>query len=565
MAWHAPGMHRLVGFTMICAGLLGCASNGSSDSGSSAGTLTTLGETGNNSGDGDGDGEPGDGDGDGDGEPGDGDGEPGDGDGDDVKFDVGPMGMDLPEQVDACKVSDNGDGAGPCEMSAPADSFAPVLQWSFTPNDGNHQTLTTPLVANLTDDNQDGEIDLCDIPDVVLLAFPTAPNPGNLYVLDGETGSLHYRIPQPVNWRTTPAVGDIDADGVPEILVQSNQSTIYCFEHDGSLKWESQSVAGAPNTSTGPAIALADIDVDGDVEIIFENLVLDHDGALVWSSVVNNQWSPATVAADLDGDDLMELIHPTAAFRHDGSLYYSTPNVGVGFTAVANMDDDDDPEIVVTSSTGISVIEHDGSIKFSGLQPAGGFNYARPPAVHDMNGDDIADFAVGAGSVFAIYNRMGGVIWSVPVDDASGSAGSTAFDFLGDNGAEAMYGDENFIWAFEQGGVPVVQQARSSATVVEYPVVADVDNDGSAEILIGSSHPYVYNGEPNPYPTLQVFQDAQDRWIQARRIWNQHTYHVSNVREDGTIPQYEPKHWLELNTFRTNAQIENGGICDPVG
>ena len=60
--------------------------------------------------------------------------------------------------------------------------------------------------------------------------------------------------------------------------MQSNNATIYCFEHDGTLKWESQSVSAAPDNSTGPAIALADIDVDGDVEIIFENLVLDHHG-----------------------------------------------------------------------------------------------------------------------------------------------------------------------------------------------------------------------------------------------------------------------------------------------
>ena len=562
-----------------------CSDDGSSEA--SAGSLATLTtETGgtlttsesgtmSNSTTGDGDGDPAT-TGDGDGDPtttttttGDGDGDPsttGDGDGDDnVKFDVGPVETDIPPAGDQCKVNDEGDAGGPCEMSAPADAFAPVLQWSFTPDDGNHQTLTTPLVANLTDDNDDGEIDLCDIPDVVLLAFPTAPNPGNLYILDGETGELHFKIEQPVNWRTTPAIGDVDDDGIPEILVQSNSNTIYCFEHDGQLKWTSQSVAAAPHSNTGPAIALADIDTDGDVEIIFENIVLDHMGNVLWSTNTNNQWSPATVVADLDGDDMMEIIHPTAAYRFDGSLYYNSGQLGAGFTAVANMDDDDDPEVIVTSSSGIAVLEHDGTVKFSGLQPVGGFNYARPPAVHDMNGDDVADFAVGAGSRFAVYDQMGGVIWDVAVDDSSGSAGSTAFDFLGDNGAEAMYGDENYIWAFEPGGISVVQQERSSATVTEYPVVVDVDNDGSAEIVVGSSHPLVYSGDPNPYPTVQVFQDADDRWIQARRIWNQHTYHVTNVREDGTIPQFETKHWLELNTFRTNAQIENGGICDPVG
>jgi hypothetical protein len=35
------------------------------------------------------------------------------------------------------------------------------------------------------------------------------------------------------------------------------------------------------------------------------------------------------------------------------------------------------------------------------------------------------------------------------------------------------------------------------------------------------------------------------------------------VHEDGTIPAVEPRHWELLNTFRTQAQIEAGGVCQP--
>ncbi|MEX1368538.1 MAG: hypothetical protein AB1Z98_35745 [Nannocystaceae bacterium] len=85
-------------------------------------------------------------------------------------------------------------------------------------------------------------------------------------------------------------------------------------------------------------------------------------------------------------------------------------------------------------------------------------------------------------------------------------------------------------------------------------MVADIDNDGSAEILVVS-----YNNAP----ALQAIRDAEDRWIQARRIWNQHAYYVTNVREDSTIPQVPVDNWPLLNTFRTNAQIEGGGLCKP--
>jgi hypothetical protein len=99
---------------------------------------------------------------------------------------------------------------------------------------------------------------------------------------------------------------------------------------------------------------------------------------------------------------------------------------------------------------------------------------------------------------------------------------------------------------------------RSSGTLSEYPVVADIDNDGSAEIVV------VSNTYLTSSPTVQVIRDKQDRWIQARRIWNEHAYHVTNVREDGTIPQFEQPSWQRLNTFRTNAQISGGAACQPV-
>jgi hypothetical protein len=40
-------------------------------------------------------------------------------------------------------------------------------------------------------------------------------------------------------------------------------------------------------------------------------------------------------------------------------------------------------------------------------------------------------------------------------------------------------------------------------------------------------------------------------------------YHVTNVREDARIPQFEQPSWQLLNTYRTNAQIEDGGVCNP--
>jgi hypothetical protein len=233
---------------------------------------------------------------------------------------------------------------------------------------------------------------------------------------------------------------------------------------------------------------------------------------------------------------------------------------------VADLDDDGLPEVLLTSINGLSLIEHDGTITYQNLRPtnvaAGGTNWLRPATIHDFDGDGAAEYATSSASQYSVYEADATILWTAPVSDQSGIAAGTAFDFLGAGAAQAMYADEMNMFVFDGGGNVLLQISRKSGTLSEYPVVADIDNDGSAEILVVSNN-HLGGGDP----CIQAIRDVQDRWIQARRIWNQHSYHVSNVREDGTIPQFEPKSWEGLNTFRTNAQIEGGGLCmpDPIG
>ena len=66
-------------------------------------------------------------------------------------------------------------------------------------------------------------------------------------------------------------------------------------------------------------------------------------------------------------------------------------------------------------------------------------------------------------------------------------------------------------------------------------------------------------------PAVQALRDENDGWVPARRIWNQYHDHVTNVREDGTIPTIQPKNWESLNTSHAQAQISPSGVCVPAG
>ncbi|MCH9688164.1 MAG: VCBS repeat-containing protein, partial [Deltaproteobacteria bacterium] len=460
-----------------------------------------------------------------------------------------------------CEVVDGMNGIGDCTAEAPPDSFDPEVQWSW--NGGS--AIVTPLVINLTDDDGDGNPTTCDIPDIVVVT-----EDGVLHVLDGATGGEHFTIGQFVSGMVTPAVGDIDGDGLPEIVAGVGgilgPLAIAAFEHDGTFKWQTEPVW---DHDQGGAIAIADLDNDQSPEIIADGVVVNADGSVRFEAPAQTGWfiaqrSTATLAADLDGDGDLEVVLGQSAYHHDGSLYYEELAVAPGYPQVAELDGDGNPEIIITNDNGITILEHDGTIKNIDVRPTGdppGLGaWFRPATVHDFDGDEVSEFAVSSAASYSVFEPNLLVNWTSPVQDGSGWAAGTAFDFLGDGGAEAMYADEATLFVFDDSGSVLLSVPRSSRTLIEYPVVADVDNDGSAEIVVVSGNNW---DDMQTAPTVQVIRDAEDRWIQARRIWNQHTYHVTNVREDGTIPAFEPPSWAELNTYRTNAQIEDGEVCKP--
>ncbi|MDC0671231.1 FG-GAP repeat domain-containing protein, partial [Nannocystis radixulma] len=299
-------------------------------------------------------------------------------------------------------------------------------------------------------------------------------------------------------------------------------------------------------------------------EIIFNHEVYDHNGVLLWAQT-NPQAGEleASVGVDLDGDGKMEVVTGHSAYRYDGSVYWEKyPQVSSqSIPQIANLDDDPFPEVFITSGQGLWMLEHDGTVKWGPTTPTGVpagsyLTWMRPGTVHDFDGDSQPEYASSSSAFYAVYEgNPATVLWQSQVVDSSGAAGGTAFDFLGDGVAEAMYADEQNFRIYDGiTGQVLLTQARISLTLSEYPIVADVDNDGSAEILVVS-----LSGQP----ALQVLRDAEDRWIQARRIWNQHAYYVTNVREDSTLPQVPVDNWKIFNTYRTNAQIEGGGLCMP--
>jgi hypothetical protein len=164
-------------------------------------------------------------------------------------------------------------------------------------------------------------------------------------------------------------------------------------------------------------------------------------------------------------------------------------------------------------------------------------------------------------------------------DNSSRVTGSTLFDFNGDGAAEVIYNDECWFRIYDgTSGRVLLKEPSESRTRIEYPVVADVDNDGNAEIIFTTSTESGFCSERSQdarppregqwrdhYNSgVEVWGDPNDRWVSARRIWNQHSYHITQITEDGLVPINEPPSWQPLNgriynTYRS--QPRSSGVA----
>jgi hypothetical protein len=227
----------------------------------------------------------------------------------------------------------------------------------------------------------------------------------------------------------------------------------------------------------------------------------------------------------------------------------------------------------------VFVLEHDGTLKHQipipwddctkdNGQPG---NEGGPPTVADFDGDDNPEIAAASADFYVVFDlectgsplpeqcESEYVLWKVPNRDCSSRVtGSSVFDFEGDGRAEVVYADQSHFRIFDgrTGQVLLEDETHSSNTRMEMPIVVDVDNDGQSEVVVP---------EPNRSEDaggIDIWEDADNNWVRTRRIWNQHSYHVTNVSEDGQIPSDESENWRNgrLNNFRQN--VQPSGVFD---
>ncbi|MBE9061400.1 putative Ig domain-containing protein [cf. Phormidesmis sp. LEGE 11477] len=465
--------------------------------------------------------------------------------------------IDSEDSIRETDESNNTDFSSHDCIAKPVGEFNPVVEWnkrSFSVASSSHQVMMTPAVIDL---NKDGT------PDVIFTTFAGRQyqQNGKLRAISGDEGRELWTVTNSA-YDLYPgsgiAVGDIDNDGYAEIIGNHEDGSVIAFEHDGSFKWKS-TWQGAESGSP----AIADLDHNGSPEIIFRNIALDSEGNLLWQGDESGglgSGSGWSAVADLDLDGAPEIVAGRSAYRADGSLYWNAA-INDGYSAIGNFDLDPFPEIVVTGGYGgneVHLLEHTGDIKWTTTLPTtGGGN----PTVADFDGDGLPEIGVAGASRYVAIETDGSIKWaSATQDTSSRTTGSSVFDFDGDGRAEVVYGDERYLRIYDgTDGRILFQSPKTSGTLRELPVIADVDADGNAEI-VAIANDYSRGTQQRG---IIVYGDLNNTWVPTRQIWNQHSYHITNINDDGSIPAYEENSWQLYNSYRLNLQPGSNPLAAP--
>ncbi len=433
-----------------------------------------------------------------------------------------------------------------CRYKTKPGIFEARIQCRWQPDENDHptskQVLVAPLVGHFGNAN--------NLPNIV--AFPTfisdylAIDKEDTVVrfIDPETCKTLESFPYPMGkvYGNNPAAADLDGDGIMEIVVINKNAypTALKWNNDSQkheVFWVGKAKGGFGNTSYGDGASVVSIfDVNGDSipEVITGTTVLNGlDGSVLYEDKTNYGWNNYHTSAigffDAASSD-ENINHQATIVNMNRVLRWKKTNDGwdtiatlpssllnaafADFGTPGDTPDafdfttlDEKPEIVTSGGNQLNLYalksKGDGkSYEVQTLMQVKAFKQGGPITIGDFDSDGLPEIGIASSGMFGVYDPRckayeagkcadKNVLWERwSQDHSSGQTGSSLFDFDGDGQAELVYGDECFTRVYDgKTGKVLFSARRTSGTSIEAPVIADADNDGSAEILMGSHLP----------------------------------------------------------------------------
>ena len=396
-------------------------------------------------------------------------------------------------------------------------------------------------------------------PPAILFQTALASSGGSVLGIDG-SGVVVFRIDE-VGYDLDHLAVIRDAigggAGVARFGVPTLPSGVVCATADGRATEHAAFVMSAPG--------FLDVDHDGVAELIEDNLVLDADCEVVYEAPFW-LWNSTTSLVDLTGQFDYALVSGegvsdtqsglTSPWEFDGEFaYYSVFNV-------ASLAEGDDLLLLAVNKYWILLARADGSLRWSLQVPPAPDGYVvHPPAVGDLDGDGAPELVIRTGSVYGpwmyatAYDLDGNVLWRQLDSGASysGGGGLALADLDADGSYEVIDWSDMGLRVLDgvSGQVLAERTDVFNRAAFSEPVIADVDADGSAEIVVAgdwTAEDGADEGTVNDH--LFVFGAASGRFARTRPVWNQTSYDITTLRDDGTTVRFPRASWQSYNAFK---------------
>jgi len=301
-------------------------------------------------------------------------------------------------------------------------------------------------------------------------------NTVDLVAPNNQPDPLWNGIPKNLGHRSfsSPVLADLDGNGIMEIITNQEKQKISVHNYSGTLLWERQ--IGNTGYSFG-YIAVADLNNDGTKEII-----------------IGTHSPGAIYILNYDGTDFngVNPIYTSSTHRFD-----SNP-------VIADIDSDDEVEIIITGKTGnygnLYAFNTDGSFvsgKWDGQISIGFmFDHHLTPqaAIGDLNNDGSLEVAIAGYDKIYVFDNAGNIINGFPIYNTAlkcGRSSPVLADVDNDDDIEIIFAaSDDRIYAFNPDATECIGWRLSSKSPNGFagtPTISDIDNDGFNEIIISDS------------------------------------------------------------------------------
>jgi hypothetical protein len=406
-----------------------------------------------------------------------------------------------------------------------------------------------------------------------------------LIIVDSQTGEtiLEFLIPYLISRINSFAIADVNNDGMPEVFLVTDdfgqnpvsvRDRLVSIDLEGNINWisnESCRLNFVNESDSTPSIA--DFNQDGIPEVYVNNQIFNSlNGNLLVEGGRNGLGGnlSITIAAQLD-DNINDLELAAGYTVYKVQINNISDSIGNkmipmnidvdgvyydGYTTIGDINLDGKLDVIVSSTEAVglellyvySIIDNAPEL-IAQISPPGASTFMGTGTIGIVDESDTPVILVQRPNKMFAYQYDGSLSlaekWNISTEDNSGTTGITLYDLNNDNINELILRDEKSLKLIDGSGTTptlISETQCVSPTILEYPIVADIDNTGEAKICVTC----IIDGVPK----LVAFgsPDSLPGWTPARSIWNQYNYHILNVNDDGTIPQY----------MQNNATYEGG-------